>query len=337
MNRFSTSASPFVDSMTTRISYGGYCPNQNNFEDPQTPISIPTSISNNDDTTYTNVFDDFSFLNSTSPCDCDHDFLYNDSTTPYQHERQILWDWTGPNAFSDPTVARSQRIPIYSSDPGPSFLTSTERRRPTSKFPIRPLFTYEPLENVLRSSLPNTVAPLMPRRSSARPWHWLDVSIVENWLGTSLSGVSTPNFEQKGFLYCYRIEGGSPFWDSEWYKVGRTVDYVKREDQWRRQCHSQTQTWFPPVPVAHCHQTGQYGGMVSTTLLIAYLERLVHLKLDQMCLSRPRKQCNDCLKKHCEIFEMLEVFGRDVWEDIIVPLILEIDSLLDRAGWIEKA
>ncbi|KAJ8085854.1 hypothetical protein PM082_004673 [Marasmius tenuissimus] len=303
MNRFSTSASPFVDSMPTRISYGGYCPNQNVFEDPQTPISIPTSISNNDDTPYTNVFDDFSFLNSTSPCDCDHDFLYNDSTTPYQHERQILWDWTGPNAFSDPTVARSQRIPIYSSDPnsttlyqherqilwdwtgpnafsdptvarrqgipiyssdpGPSFLTSTERRRPTSKFPIRPLFTYEPLENVLRSSLPNTVAPLMPRRSSARPWHWLDVSIVENWLGTSLSGVSTPNFEQKGFLYCYRIEGGSPFWDSEWYKVGRTVDYVKREDQWRRQCHSQTQTWFPPVPVAHCHQTGQYGGMVS--------------------------------------------------------------------------
>ncbi|KAJ8085482.1 hypothetical protein PM082_004298 [Marasmius tenuissimus] len=272
MNRFSTSASPFVDSMPTRISYGGYCLNQNDFEDPQTPISIPTSISNNDDTPYTNVFDDFSFLNSTSPCDCDHNFLYNDSTTPYQHEQQILWDWTSPNAFSDPTVARSQRIPIYSPDPSPLFLTSTERQRPTSKFPIRPLFTYKPLENVLRSSLPNTVAPLMPRRSSACPWYWLDVSIVENWLGTSLSGVSTPDFEQKGFLYCYHIEGGSPFWDSEWYKVGRTVDYVKREDQWRRQCHSQTQTWFPPVPVAHCHQTGQYGGMVSTTLLIAYLE-----------------------------------------------------------------
>ncbi|KAK1225502.1 hypothetical protein PQX77_011560, partial [Marasmius sp. AFHP31] len=48
-------------------------------------------------------------------------------------------------------------------------------------------------------------------------------------LGTSLSNVSIPNVEESGFLYCYRIEGGSPYRDSELYKVGRTIDYAKRE------------------------------------------------------------------------------------------------------------
>ncbi|KAK1234516.1 hypothetical protein PQX77_002282 [Marasmius sp. AFHP31] len=216
--------------------------------------------------------------------------------------------------------------PLFTSEPLQNVLRppllntiTPERRRLTSKPPIRPLFTFEPLENVLRSPRPSTVAPERRRPTSACPWHWSSVSIIEKWLGTSLSDVSIPNLEENGFLYCYRIEGGSPYRDSELYKVGRTIDYAKREGQWRRQCHSQTQTWFEPVPVVRCHLT----------------ERLVHLKLDRMCLSRPRKKCNDCLKRHQEIFEMLETRGKDVWKETIVPLILEIDLLLDQAGWIE--
>ncbi|KAJ8074410.1 hypothetical protein PM082_009575 [Marasmius tenuissimus] len=140
-----------------------------------------------------------------------------------------------------------------------------------------------------------------------------DDEYVKLWLKTHAAiekGISTS--EGKGFVYVFRIDGVdfSDVTDLDLsntvaYKVRRTVDPERRERQWQQQCPSQKHTWFPPVPVKHCH----------------YVERLVHTALEEMCVLRPRKACSDCGCVHHEIFLMLDVPG--TVENVITPLVDE--------------
>ncbi|KAL0058645.1 hypothetical protein AAF712_014671 [Marasmius tenuissimus] len=132
--------------------------------------------------------------------------------------------------------------------------------------------------------------------------------------------------EGEGFLYAFRIDGvdysdvtDCNVTNTAAYKVGRTVDPQRRELEWKRQCRSQTHTWFTPIAVDHCHS----------------IERLVHAALEKICVSRPRKVCSDCGCTHHEIF--LSSSAPDTFIDVIVPLIKEqnhIDRMAGRSRYV---
>ncbi|KAJ8096082.1 hypothetical protein PM082_022655 [Marasmius tenuissimus] len=116
--------------------------------------------------------------------------------------------------------------------------------------------------------------------------------------------------EETGLIYIYRIINPSlsTVADVALYKVGRTIDFSARQKYWDAQCPSQDHFWFKPIEVEFCHRT----------------EQLVHLELHKICLRRPREECNDCYKKHKEIFELAEVVGVDTVRDVIMPIIREM-------------
>ncbi|KAL0062185.1 hypothetical protein AAF712_010941 [Marasmius tenuissimus] len=174
------------------------------------------------------------------------------------------------NAIVDP-YAYDQRLQLlpstigsisFNSGPDPQYAPVYYTRSSTSTSRQRPLFTYEPLDDVRRRSsvvAMDKVQP-SPRQSDARPWEWVDpsmVGIVERVLGITLRGISLPKFEVEGSIYCYRIHTDVKDPDTGLFKVGRTGDVKRRETEWRRQCHSQNQEWFDEVKVQHCHLTGK--------------------------------------------------------------------------------
>ncbi|KAJ8073873.1 hypothetical protein PM082_012151 [Marasmius tenuissimus] len=208
-------------------------------------------------------------------------------------------------------------------DPPPVLLYSQTAPRPPT--PIlndscrcRPLFTYEPLDTQRsRSSILSPTARPKLRHSDLQPWEWVSSAMalkVERFLGIPLRKLSMPMLEGPGCIYCFQIDKPSKFLNTGFFKVGRMTNIEKREIQWRRQCHSQRQEWYDPINVDHCH----------------LIERLVHLKLQQICVAWPRDACNDCLKKHREIYE-LELIGRYTVARKIVPLIKEVAILVSEA------
>ncbi|KAJ8073863.1 hypothetical protein PM082_012141 [Marasmius tenuissimus] len=135
--------------------------------------------------------------------------------------------------------------------------------------------------------------------------------------------------EQSGFLYVYRIS--DPFIpcheDAALYKVGRTVDFPRRREQWDTQCPSQGHFWFEPIEVEYSHRTGERDGFSYAGFTDDpdnRTERLVHLALHKICLSRPREECHDCGRKHMEIFELEEIDGVETMFGVIVPIVAEM-------------
>ncbi|KAJ8093722.1 hypothetical protein PM082_009582 [Marasmius tenuissimus] len=184
----------------------------------------------------------------------------------------------------------------------------------------RPLFTNIPLDRaLLELALRFPVVAngsVNSKETTARPWHYTNKLLVERSLGISLANVSVPNLEEKGCLYWYRIEKASPIPGVAYYKVGRTIHYSQRQQEWRRQCPSQYQSWFDPVYVDHCHQT----------------ERLVHLVLLGKCLARPRDLCDDCLRKHQEIFLLPDTIEGRTVDQYLRYLVRKIDNLVNQSG-----
>ncbi|KAK1227311.1 hypothetical protein PQX77_009696 [Marasmius sp. AFHP31] len=145
--------------------------------------------------------------------------------------------------YTPPTVP----VPVY----------TAKRADVSARSQPKPLFTNVPLDEVRRSSVLAVTSTRTPRRTSARPWHWSDFSAVERWFGDTLSHLTFPKVDERGYIYCFRIEGRADSPLTDFYKVGRSIDVARREGEWRRQCPSQNQTWFEPVEVDFCHQTGK--------------------------------------------------------------------------------
>ncbi|KAJ8089180.1 hypothetical protein PM082_014428 [Marasmius tenuissimus] len=208
-------------------------------------------------------------------------------------------------------------------DPPPVLLYSQTAPRPprpilNDSCRCQLLFTYEPLDiQRSRSSILSPTARPKLQHSDLQPWEWVNSAMalkVEQFLGIPLRKLSMPMLEGPECIYCFQIDKPSKILNTGFFKVGRTTNIGKREIQWRRQCHSQRQEWYDPINVDHCH----------------LIERLVHLKLQQICVAWPRDACNDCLKKHREIYE-LELVGRYTVARKIVPLIKEVAILVSEA------
>ncbi|KAJ8087476.1 hypothetical protein PM082_006307 [Marasmius tenuissimus] len=239
-----------------------------------------------------------------------------------------------PLEYSPPNTSAStvpDAIDSFFVNPDPNMTTTTlpvgvpiNADVPSCSVPeCRPLFTNIPLDRALLE-----LALCFPvvatgsdnsRETTARPWHYTNKLLVERSLGISLFNVSVPNLEEKGCLYWYRIEKASPIPGVAYYKVGRTIHYSQQQQQWRRQCPSQHQSWFDPVYVDHCHQT----------------ERLVHLVLIRICLARPRDLCDDCLRKHQEIFLLPDIIEGCTVDKYLRSLVRKIDDLVKQSGCYE--
>ncbi|KAK1233205.1 hypothetical protein PQX77_003650 [Marasmius sp. AFHP31] len=265
-------------------------------------------------------------------------YAYSATSYAYESPRNVNVNTCASRSIPKPTPS-TRRSFTYNArplDPTPVPIYSTN---PPSSTP-NDLFTWEPLDLVrIRSPLvPQSSAISHPPRSSdAQPWAWVDGLSsrreVEESLGISLDGVSTPNLEGPGKIYCYQIEESSDYPSTGYtgyFKVGRTCNVAARKAQWRRQCRSQQHKWYPSVDVKHCRLTGETYEQRVVSLLTARIERLIHLKLHQICVNWPRKTCTDCSRKHQEIFE-LELVEGDEMQTVsqqIFPLIGKIESLL---------
>ncbi|KAF7967780.1 hypothetical protein HWV62_33007 [Athelia sp. TMB] len=106
------------------------------------------------------------------------------------------------------------------------------------------------------------------------------------------------NNDTSGYIYTYEIRDPTSL-DKVQFKVGRTVNLVKRLDQWEKQCSSKEQIlrgWWPGIltddhgiqdlavhgsMMKGCTQAGEQGP------LIHRLERLVHLELADLAVNAP--------------------------------------------------
>ncbi|KAK1216571.1 hypothetical protein PQX77_009163, partial [Marasmius sp. AFHP31] len=184
----------------------------------------------------TTCYADLSILNTNGP-DSSSAFRYYDDRFLYSCATGICH--YAP--YTPPTVP----VPVY----------TAKRANVSARLQPKPLFTNAPLNEVRRSSVLAATSTRTPRRTSARPWHWSDFSEVERWFGDTLSHLTFPKFDERGYIYCFRIKGRADSPLTEFYKVGRSIDVARREGEWQRQCPSRNQTWFEPVEVDFCHQT----------------------------------------------------------------------------------
>ncbi|KAF7971326.1 hypothetical protein HWV62_21414 [Athelia sp. TMB] len=106
------------------------------------------------------------------------------------------------------------------------------------------------------------------------------------------------NNDTSGYIYTYEIRDPTSL-DKVQFKVGRTVNLVKRLDQWEKQCSSKEQIlrgWWPGIltddhgiqdlavhgsMMKGCTRAGEQGP------LIHRLERLVHLELADLAVNAP--------------------------------------------------
>ncbi|PPQ71488.1 hypothetical protein CVT26_011255 [Gymnopilus dilepis] len=162
-------------------------------------------------------------------------------------------------------------------------------------------------------------------------------------------------FDEPGYIYAFQIrEHDNGFIK---LKVGRTVNLVKRLDEWNKQCGSKEQTlkgFYPDVP-----ESSRMKGRVKAgekALWCHRLERLVHLELRDLASSliyldpawpkvqsntvdaisstteaivsskaAPVQACPDCGSMHKEIFEFRRWTGGEnegkEWERLVKPVI----------------
>ncbi|KAH7869965.1 uncharacterized protein C8R40DRAFT_1176078 [Lentinula edodes] len=83
------------------------------------------------------------------------------------------------------------------------------------------------------------------------------------------------------------------------WKVGMSKDFIRRREEWDRDCPDSWRIWLPPIRVANRRRA----------------ESLAHLLLEMACIDRPRQ------RKHIEQF----VFSENlpiVWSTIVEPILL---------------
>ncbi|KAJ3924972.1 MAG: hypothetical protein NXY57DRAFT_1044494 [Lentinula lateritia] len=82
----------------------------------------------------------------------------------------------------------------------------------------------------------------------------------------------------EGYIYA--------FVDDNVWKVGMSKDFIRRQEEWDRNCPDLRRIWLPPIRVANRQRA----------------ESLAHLLLEMACIDRPRAYCQICQRKHIEHF-----------------------------------
>ncbi|KAJ3875406.1 glycosyl hydrolase family 76-domain-containing protein [Lentinula edodes] len=83
-----------------------------------------------------------------------------------------------------------------------------------------------------------------------------------------MRGISDADGE--GYLYAYV--------DSDGWKIGMSNNFVRRQEEWDKDCPSPWRIWLPPIQVANRRRA----------------ETLAHLLLEMECVDRPRIYCQNC-------------------------------------------
>ncbi|KAJ3898436.1 hypothetical protein F5879DRAFT_927058 [Lentinula edodes] len=84
-----------------------------------------------------------------------------------------------------------------------------------------------------------------------------------------MRGISDADGE--GYLYAYV--------DSDGWKIGMSNNFVRRQEEWDKDCPSPWRIWLPPIQVANRRRA----------------ETLAHLLLEMECVDRPRIYCQNWL------------------------------------------
>ncbi|KAJ3920644.1 hypothetical protein F5877DRAFT_65607 [Lentinula edodes] len=110
-----------------------------------------------------------------------------------------------------------------------------------------------------------------------------------------LRGISSA--DGHGYLYAYV--------DNHTWKVGMTNDFVRRQEEWDKDCPCPWRIWLPPIRVANRRRA----------------ETLAHLLLEMECLDRPRIYCQSCQRVHIEKFVFPGPWNV-VWNITVHPIFL---------------
>ncbi|KAJ3873659.1 hypothetical protein F5051DRAFT_476297 [Lentinula edodes] len=101
----------------------------------------------------------------------------------------------------------------------------------------------------------------------------------------------------EGYIYA--------FVDVDVWKIGMSKDFVRRQEEWDRNCPDLRRIWLPPIRVANRRRA----------------ESLAHLLLEMACIDRPRAYCQICQRKHIKHF-IFSGTSPVVWRTIVEPILL---------------
>ncbi|KAH7881580.1 uncharacterized protein C8R40DRAFT_1164989 [Lentinula edodes] len=101
----------------------------------------------------------------------------------------------------------------------------------------------------------------------------------------------------EGYLYAYV--------HFDMWKVGMLKNFIRRQEEWDRDCPDGWRIWLPPIRVANRRRA----------------EAVAHLLLEMACIDRPRVYCYHCQRTHTEQF-LFSGSWPVVWTTIVYPIIL---------------
>jgi hypothetical protein len=84
------------------------------------------------------------------------------------------------------------------------------------------------------------------------------------------------------------------FDDSGVIKIGSTNNMRRREREWNRSCHHPGRVWIESFHTSNRRFAGEYLFQLNRCTLTGFSESIIHLRLESVCVDRPRLHCVTC-------------------------------------------
>ncbi|KAJ3715664.1 hypothetical protein C8R42DRAFT_638932 [Lentinula raphanica] len=109
---------------------------------------------------------------------------------------------------------------------------------------------------------------------------------------------ATSSADGPGYLYAFVDHGRR-------WKIGMSRDFERRKKEWDQWCPCEDRVWMDPIATTRRRRA----------------ESLAHLSLELECSQRPKDYCNNCRRKHIEIFLFSDDWVSD-WLTIVRPVLV---------------